>query len=203
MDYRLEQMINGPAGSHPVWDIVMKGAAGWGEPVFIVLVVIWFLVGWLAGRTAERPGAVAALLAAASALSVNQIVNHLWLRPRPFIAHPNTVHLLLRSSSDASFPSDHAAAAFAIAAVIASFHPKLGALPLLFAALMSYARVYVGDHYPGDVAAGAVIGVLAGAALVTWLSVVPQALTGLGDKIILALHLPLPVPGSRPGATST
>ena len=94
MDYALEQLINGPAGSNPFWDTVMKGAASLGEPIFIGVVVVWFMGGWLRRQPRDRWGAIAALLAAGGALFVNLVISHLWDRARPFVAHPATVHLL-------------------------------------------------------------------------------------------------------------
>ena len=168
MDYQLEQWINGPAGSHPLLDHLMTGVAQIAAPLFAAGVALWFLLGWRGDRRRERIGAIAAAVAAAAALLVNQVLGHVWDRPRPFVAHPGTVHLLVVHSTDSSFPSDHAAAAFAIGLVLIAMHRRIGMLALLFALLMSYARVYVGDHYPGDVAAGAAVGLLAGTVAIAW-----------------------------------
>ena len=66
---------------------------------------------------------------------------------------------LVARSADGSFPSDHAAAAVAIAIVLFLTHRRLGAIALLVAGLVCLARVYVGAHYPGDVVAGAAVGI--------------------------------------------
>lgn len=192
MDYRLEQWINGPAGHHPILDSLMVHAAGWGQAIFIAVVALWFVVGWFWGSPTDRRGAITALLAAGGALLANQLVLHLWTRPRPFIAHPAAVHLLLAHTADPSFPSDHAAPAFAIALVLFAFHRRLGALALLFAALMSYARVYDGVHYPGDVTGGALIGLAVALVLLTWLAPVMERLRRMGDRAIRFFRLPLP-----------
>ena len=189
MDFSVEQWINGPAGGVPLWDGLMKLVAGLAEPAFIVLVGAWFLVGWLRRRPRDRHGAIAALLAALAALVVNQVIALFWQRPRPFVIHPGNVHLLLSHSTDASFPSDHAAAAFAITTVLVVFHRRWGALALLGAALVAYARVYVGDHYPGDVAAGAVIGVLVALLLLTWLRPLPGLIVRVSDDLMGRLGL--------------
>lgn len=185
----MEQWINGPAGSLPVLDTIMKAAATLAEPLFAAIVVVWFLAGWWTGRPQERRGAVAALIAAAGALLVNLIIGHLWARPRPFVAHPTVVHLLVAHSTDASFPSDHAAAAFAIGVVLVVAHRRLGILALAAAVLLSYARVYVGDHYPGDVAGGAVIGVLAALAVLIWLRPIPTAVSRAVDVVLARSRL--------------
>ncbi len=192
MDYQLEQWMNGPAGSHPAWDAAMRAVALSGEAIFVGLAVVWFLYGWLRGRAAERQGSISALLGAGGALLVNQVITHVWFRPRPFITHPATVHVLLGHSTDASFPSDHAAAAFAVGVVVMAFHRRVGLVALGFGLLMSYARVYVGDHYPGDIAAAAAIGIVAAAVLLTWLYPVTFALRLVGDRLITAFRLPLP-----------
>ena len=192
MDYPLEQWINAPAGSHPLLDTVMVHAAAWGEAIFIGLIIVWFLVGWLRHRAADRQGAIAAAAGAGMALLVNVLISHLWTRPRPFVTHP-AVHVLLRHSTDASFPSDHASPAFAIAAILFAVHRKLGTLALLFAVLMCYARVYVGDHYPGDVLAGAVIGGAVAWVLLKWCTRPLVFLRQLGDRILAVLPWPAPV----------
>lgn len=192
MDYRIEQFINGPAGGHPALDTVMRDAATWAVPVFIAIVAGWFLLGWIRGLKAERRGALAALLAAGGALLANQFVLMLWQRPRPFEAHSASVTTLVSRSADPSFPSDHAAAAVAIAVVLFLAHRRIGAAVLVLAALVCVARVYVGAHYPGDVLGGAAIG--AGVAVLLWwpLAVVTDRVARAVDWAIARLRLPLP-----------
>jgi undecaprenyl-diphosphatase len=61
-----------------------------------------------------------------------------------------------------SFPSGHTAAAFAVAIAWAGEPFGLGPLSLLLAIGIGLSRVYLGAHYPLDVAAGAVLGVCGG-----------------------------------------
>jgi undecaprenyl-diphosphatase len=112
-----------------------------------------------------RHGVVAAGFSALLALGIAQLIADLWARPRPYLAHPD-VHLFIERSHDTSFPSDHATAGFAIAVALLLRHRGAGWLALGLATVMSIARVAVGTHYPGDVAAGALIGAIA--ALVLW-----------------------------------
>lgn len=163
MDFQLEQWINGAAGVNPVLDAVMVALAQWSELAFIALVAGWFVLGVVRRRPVERVGAALALLAAGLAFGVNQVIGHLWARPRPFTSHPGSVHLLLGHSADASFPSDHVGAAVAISMVLVAIHRRLGIAALLLALLVGYARVFVGDHYPGDVIGGVIVGGLAAA----------------------------------------
>jgi undecaprenyl-diphosphatase len=63
-----------------------------------------------------------------------------------------------------SFPSGHTAAAFAVAVAFAGAPFGLGVALFLFAISIAVSRVYLGAHYPLDVAAGAALGSVAGLA---------------------------------------
>ncbi len=88
----------------------------------------------------------------------NQAIAHLWERPRPFASHPELTHVLGARTTDPSFPSDHAAAAFAIAFTVLVFSRRAGALFLVAATLIGLSRIALGMHYPGDVLAGMLVG---------------------------------------------
>jgi membrane-associated phospholipid phosphatase len=57
-----------------------------------------------------------------------------------------------------SFPGGHAAAAFALAAIIAAWHPRLRWAVYLFAFLVALARIQLNRHYFGDCFIGAWLG---------------------------------------------
>ncbi len=59
-----------------------------------------------------------------------------------------------------SFPSGHATVTFALAASVAFFYPKISVFFFLGAALVSFARVAGGFHWPSDIFAGAAVGIL-------------------------------------------
>jgi undecaprenyl-diphosphatase len=63
-----------------------------------------------------------------------------------------------------SFPSGHTAAAFSVAVAFAGEPGGLGPLALLLSTGIGLSRVYLGAHYPLDVAAGGILGVFAGLA---------------------------------------
>lgn len=118
---------------------------------------------WVAGRPGTRSplrrAAIAAPIAAAIGLGVNQVLAHFWERVRPTFAHPDQAHLFfVPPSSDPSFPSDHATAAFAIAFAVFFLARRVGAGFLVAATLVALSRVFIGLHYPSDVVAGVLIG---------------------------------------------
>lgn len=78
-------------------------------------------------------------------------------RPRPFLEYP--VHQLI-AKNEFSFPSGHVAFFFAMAMAIYFYNKKWGAWFFAGAVLISLARVAAGIHYPTDILAGAIIGIL-------------------------------------------
>jgi undecaprenyl-diphosphatase len=113
-------------------------------------------VGWVAiGLLNPRPLRTAA--AVWSTLAANYGVKLVVRRDRPSEAGAMTRHP--RSSS---FPSSHAAMSAAAAVVLSDAGPSLAPLWGALAAAMCLSRLYVGAHHVSDVAAGAVLGTVAG-----------------------------------------
>ena len=158
MDAALYTAINGLAGHVDSLDDVLAFIANYGQYLMLVpLVLLWF---WPVGsRTRRQWSVITAVLAVLLALGTNQVISHIWDRPRPFVAHAHV--LLLAASTDPSFPSDHAAGAFAIAIALLLFWRRAGWLAIAFAALIGFSRIYAGEHYVSDVLAGVLIGTLA------------------------------------------
>jgi undecaprenyl-diphosphatase len=174
LDYSAYRGINGLTGSARVDDVLVSVANV--LPVVLVAVVALAFLWPLGGdRVARRRGAVLATASAAIALLVNQPISHLVDRVRPYLAHPAHAHLLIAPSHDPSFPSDHATGGFALAVAMFLYDRTLGAVLLVLAAVLAFARVYVGTHYPGDVVAGALIG----GAVAVALHAVPATRIGL------------------------
>ncbi|MDI6871151.1 MAG: phosphatase PAP2 family protein [Bacillota bacterium] len=82
-------------------------------------------------------------------------------RGRPDSDAPNSVHYLAGRPGYDSFPSGHTATAFALARVLARRYPERSRLFYVLAGLVGLSRIYLNRHYPGDVAAGALVGLYA------------------------------------------
>lgn len=78
-------------------------------------------------------------------------------RIRPYINFPqlNTRKI---GVDDYSFPSGHTTAAFSIGVSLALCYTSLSAIALSLSMLVGISRVYLGVHYPSDVAAGVIVG---------------------------------------------
>lgn len=157
-DLLLTHDLNAWAGRHDAIEDPISAYAAASEALFLLLLAVLFLVVWGRLRTVARRAAVAAGTAAGIALALGQVLSHLVDRPRPFVAHPDLVHLFAPHAADPSFPSDHATAAFAIAVAVLLRNRVWGAVTLVAAGLLAVSRVVIGVHYPADVLAGAALG---------------------------------------------
>jgi undecaprenyl-diphosphatase len=127
-----------------------------------------FVASMLLVATRGRRGLAAAVSGLAAVAVTSAVVNWI-LKPLGRRRRPDPVALrvpaarLARMPRAASFPSGHAASAFAFATGVGYVLPR-EALPLhALAALVAYSRVHTGVHFPADVVVGSVIGSALGA----------------------------------------
>ncbi len=150
--------MNAAVATHDWLEDPTTALAPFVVPVYaLVTIGLWFAARPY-GDARWKLASASALVSAAVALLANQAISHIWDRQRPFTEHPVLTHLLAAPTPDPSFPSDHSAAAFAIAFAVLVFSRRAGALFLAAAALIAVSRVALGVHYPTDVAAGVVVG---------------------------------------------
>lgn len=111
-------------------------------------------------KKTRRVGIMSAAALLGSLIINNHMIKNLVQRPRPFVTFTD-LQILIPTPSEFSFPSGHTSSSFAAAAVFYRFLPKkLGIPAVVLAVLIGFSRLYVGVHYPTDVIAGAVMGVL-------------------------------------------
>ncbi|CAM3500756.1 phosphatase PAP2 family protein [Marinicrinis lubricantis] len=148
-DYSLFKLINDRANDVSWLGRLFVDAANYGDIYFVLsLAVIWIF---------NHKISVYGVAAGVGAVLISRFVSIFYYRNRPFIDHE--VNQLLPHIESNSFPSDHAAAAFAIATMLYLFSKRTGLFFLLCASIVSFARIWVGKHYPLDVICGTVIGI--------------------------------------------
>lgn len=164
MDMKLFELINGLSGRSTVVDNLFIYLTNYGPMLFVlILVAIWFSRKNKLGR---REAVLFALTITFVALFFNQLIELIYFRSRPFVT--GSVSLLIEKSAEStSFPSNHAAGAFAIAFALYWRKWKYGTLMIVLASLLAFSRVFVGVHYPFDVLSGALVAFIA-FLLVSW-----------------------------------
>jgi undecaprenyl-diphosphatase len=158
MDWTLFHALNAGVASRDWLEDPVTALAALAVPLYAATTVALWLLARPYGDARWKLACTSGLAAAAVALLSNQVISHLWERPRPFAAHRGSTHLLSAPSPDPSFPSDHAAAAFAIAFAVLAFSRRAGVFFLAAATLIGLSRIALGLHYPSDVLAGIVVG---------------------------------------------
>jgi membrane-associated phospholipid phosphatase len=128
--------------------------------LWLVIAAALFVFGGRSGRRAAVNGAAAVGL---NSFIVNVPLKYIGRRERPDRGtHEAVTERHVRMPSSTSFPSGHSASGFAFAQAVAATRPEFG-LPLrTLAAVVAYSRVHTGVHYPGDVLAGALVGMAIG-----------------------------------------
>jgi membrane-associated phospholipid phosphatase len=141
-----------------------------GNGVFSIVVFVIFL---LQRRWSHASQVMLAFLLSAL---IAQILKNLFSMPRPkqFFA-PGQYHYFIEGVTGlgfASFPSGHTTSVFALATLLAIFtkNRKAKIAFLLTGIAVGYSRIYLGQHFLGDVLMGSCIGTLT-AVLVHWLFV--------------------------------
>jgi membrane-associated phospholipid phosphatase len=168
------------------------------------LFAVLLLAAWWTARSASTRAMTAALwapIAIALAYLVNDVIKMLAAEPRPCRQIPHVVTLITcEAPTDYSFPSNHAAIAGALAVAVLLVHRGLGAVAVAAALAMGASRVYIGSHYPHDVAVGLIVGGLV-AAITGYVAM--RVLTGLVDTLRAGRLQPLLTAGNRHDHTST
>ena len=150
-------------GLHTSWlDTPMALITGRGLWIpFYVLLALWLIYK-------QRQQAVWSILFIVIAVALSDQLTSSFMKPfferlrpchDPAISH--LVYTVAGCGGKYGFASSHAANTFALATAVIFLHPGKTWLQVLIASwalLVSYSRIYVGVHYPGDLIAGAMIG---------------------------------------------
>lgn len=129
---------------------------------------------------------VAVALGAILAVALTAAIGALWDRPRPFVAEHFTP--LISHAADASFPSDHLAALGAVTICAWLTSRRLGIVTAIIAAVVAFARVFVGVHYVSDVIGGFVLGMLCGGLMWRITSLAPSVFERT-DRLLVSWRL--------------
>lgn len=123
--------------------------------------ILWILItiGLLCFSKTRKCGIVLGVGLLLCFLSGNILLKNIIARERPCWIDTSII-LPLPVPKDFSFPSGHSMASFAASFIIWQFYKKWGVLCIILASLIAFSRLYLFVHFPTDVAAGIIIGII-------------------------------------------
>lgn len=148
LDKTLFLFINN-AFANPVLDLLFINITYLGSTLLLVFIAVLLLLN------RQKKPALSLLIGLAINVVLILILKSFIARPRPEIGAR-----IITQSQESSFPSGHAANAFMAAGILGKYFSKFIFAFYILAILVGISRIYAGVHYPLDVLAGLVIGVI-------------------------------------------
>jgi len=162
----------------PGMDPVMLFLSGW-IPWMILLIVIFFLIGYHSGKIFSQRNLFIVIGLAAVWILSDLISVHLFkdlferLRPCHEPSLTGQVRLVAEScGGQYGFVSSHASNSFGLAIFSALVIKRkwFTICVFIWALTISYSRIYIGVHYPGDILGGILLGLFIGLIVYNFLS---------------------------------
>lgn len=155
LDEGLFHILNGST-ANPVFDVVMPFVTELDNFLAVIVIAVAGLL--IFGGSKGRWLVVLLVLALVLGDFTAMLIKKTFARVRPCHALEGA-RVLTGCGGAFSFPSAHATNITASMTLLSTRYGKLAPAFVFLALLVSYSRVYVGVHYPFDVAAGMVLGV--------------------------------------------
>lgn len=141
-----------------VLDFVMPLISALGD---FGMIWIWICMLCLFKKETRHTGIAMLIAMAICYLGGNLWLKNLVMRPRPYTVDPSIQLLIPPDHEIYSFPSGHTMNSFAASATLMLRHEKFCFAAVFLASLIAFSRLYLMMHYPTDVIAGIIIGIIA------------------------------------------
>lgn len=149
MNYWLFSLINDMANQSIVLDALMIVISKVVPYIYIFILAGLYMQGFRTRNFKLRGESFATGVLFVICLLGSFILGSMFYENRPFVDH--NVVLIVNHAADASFPSDHAVGTMALACGILFYRWNLGTWMVYGSILVGISRVFVGNHYPGDI----------------------------------------------------
>ena len=151
-------LFNSINASDNALDFTISFAIFIANDLFYIVILLMFLA-WFKGSFDTKKQIVKATVFTIVAFLISQVISSFFYYPRPFVL--DVGRTIIEHSPNGSFPSDHMLFFSTIAfSYIFSKQKAVGYVFLAFAFLVAWSRVYLGVHYPMDMAGALIIAVL-------------------------------------------
>ncbi len=159
--------------ANPVFDVLMPFITDLNKHTIsfvIVGLILLALIIW-GGKTGRIVAFGLILVVALTDQFNSSVLKSIFYRSRPChfvndIFNVENVRLLVGCGGGRSFPSSHAANNASVATFLAFYYPRLKWWFISFAVLIGFSRIYIGVHFPSDVMAGFLVGIVCGYAII-------------------------------------
>lgn len=164
---------------------------------FVYLACVLAACLWIWGPPGRRGALLSAGLGLLVSFAISWIIGLLWYHPRPFVI--GLGQALMKHSPDSSFPSDHTTFLWTLGLglLVTRAWRIWGWVIIVLGFVTAWARIYVGIHFPFDMAASLVVATASATA--TW-SLYPRVERDLlspverfYEAMLEVLHLPIRV----------
>jgi undecaprenyl-diphosphatase len=153
---------------NPICDLILPLITHLGGFVWLLIILVVLIIyAKLKNKETLKKVAIIALCALLFADLITYAVKLIVQEPRPYLTLDN-VRLLVYEDDVFAFPSGHSTSTVAVITIfvlkirelVKKHYNVAKILLILFAIVIMFSRIYCGAHYPFDVLAGAIIGLV-------------------------------------------
>ena len=159
LDLSLFTLIHNLAGHNPLVDNLIVFFAEYFQYFIAAALIVYASIQYRTHHLDKAFGVILAVVAGVLGRGGVEVIRFFYHHARPFV----TLHLTpLFPETSYSFPSGHAIFFFALAMGIYMIDRPLGKVLFIAATFIGLARIAGGVHWPSDILAGAVLGIIVG-----------------------------------------
>ncbi|WP_332066104.1 undecaprenyl-diphosphatase [Bartonella sp. CB189] len=156
------------SGNHRSWSVLVLFGIFCAK-FLIYIIPMHLCILWFCGSVMERHIVLSICTSIGMALFVGYLISLIYFHPRPFVV--GLTSPLIKHRATASFPSNHALTIASYMANLYVYRYKVSSkFAVISLCLICWGRIFVGVHYPFDVLAGVVLGIVISLGIVRFIA---------------------------------